>query len=80
MTICFHIIQFVSGIKGNLTERVFSSVMCIVITIAAIFGILYWLLWQTYVLRAEVILCAIELTFMGLELIFAIIATITFAR
>ena len=54
--------------------------MCIVITIAAIFGILYWLLWQTYVLRAEVILCAIELTFMGLELIFAIIATITFAR
>ena len=66
--------------KGNLTERVVAVVLSLVITVPAVFGNIYLLIWQTYVLRVEVILNAIQLSFMGLELLFGIISCITFAR
>ncbi|XP_078000552.1 transmembrane protein 216-like [Glandiceps talaboti] len=68
------------GKKGNLTERVVSLLLSVVLSIAMIFCHIYLLIWQTYVLRAEIILNSIQLTFLGLELIFSIIAIITFAR
>ena len=68
------------GMKGNLTERVVAVVLSLVITVPAVFGNLYLLIWQTYVLRVEVILNAIQLAFMGLEILFGIISCITFAR
>ncbi|XP_041354806.1 transmembrane protein 216-like [Gigantopelta aegis] len=67
------------GGKGNLTENALSVISCLLFTLPALFGTLFILLWQTYVLRIEVILAAIQLAFIGLELIFSIIACITFA-
>ena len=69
-----------TGRKGNLTERVIAVVVSLLLTIPSVFGAIYILIWQTYVLRAEVILVAIQLAFLALELIFAIVSIITFAR
>ncbi len=55
-------------------------IMSIVISIPSLLGTIYLLIWQTYVLRIEVILSAIQITFIGLEFVFAIVSVITFAR
>lgn len=66
--------------KGNLTERIVGVLVSIVLSIPAVVGALYLILWQTYVLRIDVILAAIQIVFIGLELVFGIISMITFAR
>ncbi|XP_022294102.1 transmembrane protein 216-like [Crassostrea virginica] len=66
--------------KGNLTERIMGVLVSIVLSIPAVLGTLYLILWQTYVLRVDVILAAIQAAFIGLELVFGIISMITFAR
>ncbi|XP_071113905.1 transmembrane protein 216-like [Haliotis cracherodii] len=68
------------GQKGNLTEQTVGVIVCVLLSIPALFGALFIILWQTYVLRVEVILAAIQLALIGLELIFSIISIITFAR
>ena len=55
-------------------------VLSLIFTIASFFGFLYLLLWQTYVLRADVILNSIEIGFIGLEIIFGIVCIVVFAR
>jgi len=73
-------LTFIAGYKGNLTEHVLIMVLCLVFTVTSFFGFLYLLLWQTYVLRADVILNSIQITFIGLEVIFGIVCIIMFAR
>nr|XP_006813800.1 PREDICTED: transmembrane protein 216-like [Saccoglossus kowalevskii] len=73
-------IRQVLGKKGNLTERTISLLLSVVLSLPMIFAHVYLLIWQTYVLRAEIILNSIQLVFLGLELVFSIIAIITFAR
>ncbi|KAJ9601155.1 hypothetical protein L9F63_000675 [Diploptera punctata] len=77
---CIEALRIFLGRKGNLTERSFCVLVSIVLTIPSIFGVLYFLIWQTYVLRLEVILCAIQLTFQGLELVFALLCLVTFYK
>lgn len=43
-------------------------------------GFLYFLLWQHYVLRVELIINAIQLVFLALEVVMKIIALAVFAR
>ncbi|KAL5010936.1 hypothetical protein ScPMuIL_013241 [Solemya velum] len=66
--------------KGNLTERIVGVVISILLSIPSLLGVLFLLLWQTYVLRVDVILASIQIAFIGLELVFGIISIITFAR
>lgn len=68
------------GRKGNLTEKIFSIVISIGLTVPSIIGVLYFLRWQTYVLRLEVILCGIQLILEGLELCFASLCLLRFCR
>ncbi|XP_071476911.1 transmembrane protein 216-like [Diadema antillarum] len=68
------------GKKGNLTEKVVHLAVSLAMSLATMFGSLYLILWQTYVLRAELILNAIQLAFLGLECVFSVIAVISFAR
>ncbi|CAE1169523.1 TMEM216 [Acanthosepion pharaonis] len=68
------------GKKGNLTERISSMSASIFLSIPSLIGVLYIAFWQTYVLRIELILASIQTTFISLELIFAILSVITFAR
>ena len=68
------------GQKGNLTEQMVPVVFSLVLSVPALVGALYFLLWQTYVLRVEVIVTGIQLAFILLEIIFGVIAVATFAR
>lgn len=68
------------GYKGNLTERTMALVFSLVLGIPVLFIELFILLWQTYVLRLEVILVGIGLVFLGLEFILSIAAILTFQR
>lgn len=77
---CIEYERIFMGRKGNLTERSFAVLVSIGLTIPSIFGIMYFLTWQTYVLRLEVVLCAIQLTLQGLESAFALLCLVAFYR
>lgn len=68
------------GRKGNLTERVLPILIGIVLTIPSSLATLYFLLWQSYVLRLEVILCSIQLVLLASEMIIAIMCLIAIYR
>jgi len=68
------------GQRGNLTERVTASVLSLLLILAVFVGVLFLLLWQTYVLWVEAVLVFTELAFLALEVIFAFITIVTFAR
>ncbi len=54
--------------------------LCLGLSIASVFGAIYMLIWQTYVLRLEAVLAAMQIAFIGLEVVFGIISLVTFAR
>lgn len=68
------------GRKGNLTERVLPILIGIVLTIPSSLATLYFLLWQSYVLRLEMILCSIQLVLLASEMIIAIMCLIAIYR
>ena len=70
-------VRIFMGKKGNLTEALMSIALSVIFTAPSVLALLYLLLWQTYVLRLEVILVSFALTFEGIELLFALLATIT---
>ncbi|XP_023347316.1 transmembrane protein 216 [Eurytemora carolleeae] len=69
-----------SGWKGNLTENSGSMIISTVLIIPSVLAVLYFLLWQTYVLRLEVIMCAVQLSIQGFQLILGFICILTFSR
>jgi transmembrane protein 216 len=77
---CIEFVRIFMGRKGNLTERGLPVLVSIGLTLPSILGAVYFLIWQTYVLRLEVVLCAIQLTLQGLELIFALLCLASFYR
>ncbi|XP_064618148.1 transmembrane protein 216-like [Liolophura sinensis] len=68
------------GQKGNLTERIIGVLTSILLSVPALFGAIYLILWQTYVLRIDIVLSAIQLCFICLETIFGIVSMVTFGR
>lgn len=68
------------GRKGNLTEHQLSVVACLLLTIPCTLSAVYILLWQTYVLRIEIILSSIQFVFHGLEIIYCIVLAIGFTK
>ncbi|CAL4084168.1 unnamed protein product, partial [Meganyctiphanes norvegica] len=73
-------IRIVLGKRGNLTERLMGITLAIIFTVPSVLTLLYLLLWQTYVLRIEMILVSIELGFHSLELVFAILTIIRLSK
>lgn len=68
------------GQKGNLTEQMSSVVVSLVLTVPCLLTVIYFLLWQTYVLRLDIILSSIQIVFLVLETLFAVVAVASFAR
>ncbi|XP_069037851.1 transmembrane protein 80-like isoform X1 [Lepisosteus oculatus] len=68
------------GVRGNLKESQQSVGICLAITLASVLLSIYFLLWQTYVLRADVILNSILLSLYGLQGIVGLITIASFAR
>eukprot|EP00128_Syssomonas_multiformis_P017357 Colp12_sorted_trinity150504_noHs@13357 len=68
------------GSKGNLTENSSPLSVSIAFGVPVIFAYLFYLLWQTYVLRIEAILQYIGIAFTGLEMLISVYTVIVFAR
>ncbi|KAL6256129.1 transmembrane protein 216-like [Pogonomyrmex barbatus] len=68
------------GRRGNLTERGLPIFIGIVLTVPSSLATLYFLLWQYYVLRLEVILCSIQLALLVSEMIIAVMCLIAIYR
>ncbi|XP_068800434.1 transmembrane protein 80 isoform X1 [Struthio camelus] len=66
------------GSKGNLTEEEAPLGLSLVITVGSVILSVYFLVWQTYVLKADVIINAILLFTYGLESVLQIIAIAAF--
>lgn len=69
---------FPLGSKGNLTEEEVPLGISLIITVGSVILSVYFLVWQTYVLRADVILNAVLLITYGLEGILHIVAIAAF--
>ncbi|KAM8807094.1 transmembrane protein 80 [Eudromia elegans] len=66
------------GSKGNLTEEEAPLGLSLVLTVGSALLCVYFLVWQTYVLKADVILSAVLLFTYGLESVLEIVAIAAF--
>ncbi|XP_048339889.1 transmembrane protein 80 isoform X3 [Sphaerodactylus townsendi] len=71
-------IRLYFGIKGNLTEEEAPLGVSLVISVGTVILSVFFLVWQTYVLRADVIINAVLLVMYGFEGILEIIAIASF--
>lgn len=68
------------GMKGNLTEQNGAMSVFLAFTAPAVFCYIFFLIWQTYVLRAEMILAIIGLVLDVAQVMFSLLAMARFAR
>ncbi|NXI36026.1 TMM80 protein, partial [Galbula dea] len=66
------------GSKGNLTEEEAPLGISLVMTVGSVLLAMYFLVWQTYVLKADVILNALLLALLGLEAMLKLMAIAAF--
>ncbi|KAM3852330.1 transmembrane protein 80 [Vipera latastei] len=71
-------IRLYFGTKGNLTEEEAPLGICLGITVGTVLLSVYFLVWQTYILRADVIINVVLLVAYGLGGILQIIAIAAF--
>ncbi|CAF1108809.1 unnamed protein product [Didymodactylos carnosus] len=64
------------GIKGNLTQRVSLLIIFLIFNACCALGFVFFLIWQSYVQRVEIILSSIALLFILTETIFTIVTII----
>jgi len=72
--------RVMSGWKGNLTESKGSIGISLVLLVPAVLSSVYVLVFQSYVLRLEVILSSVYLTIQGFQFIFGLICVATFYK
>lgn len=63
--------------KGNLTDSWPPMIASLLLNVPSVLGVLYFLLWQTYILRIEVIIVTIEIIFEGLMFFFGLLHLFT---
>lgn len=68
------------GRRGNLVERGIPMILGIILTIPSVLATMYFLLWQNYVLRLEVILCSIQLVLLVTEFVISVMCLISIYR
>uniref|UniRef100_A0A8C8VJS3 Transmembrane protein 80 n=1 Tax=Pelusios castaneus TaxID=367368 RepID=A0A8C8VJS3_9SAUR len=74
------VIRLYLGTKGNLTEEEVPLGVSLVITVGSVMLSVYFLVWETYVLKADAIINIILLFTYGLEGMLQIIAIAAFVR
>ena len=74
------LLRIALGSIANRTESVLLAVFTIILTVAIFFGYLYFVIWQLFVIRAELIISIIALVFTGTGLIFLILCIVFIAR
>ncbi|NXC50027.1 TMM80 protein, partial [Penelope pileata] len=66
------------GSKGNLTEEEAPLGLSLALTVGSVILSVYFLTWQTYVLRADVVINALLLFTYGLEAVLQVLAIAAF--
>ncbi|CAK8673946.1 unnamed protein product [Clavelina lepadiformis] len=74
------VLRIFIGSKGNLTEHSLSTIISLVFLACSVVLVIYFLLWQTYVMRADVVLCGILLSLQAVEFLFSVVALCSFSR
>jgi transmembrane protein 216 len=64
------------GIKGNLMLKTNQLIISIVYGIFCIIGLIFFLVWQSYIQRVEILLSAIGLALITIEILLSIITII----
>ncbi|NXT87360.1 TMM80 protein, partial [Anhinga rufa] len=72
------VLRLYLGSKGNLTEEEAPLGLSLVITVGSAILSVYFLVWQTYVLKADVIINAVLLFTYGLESVLKVVAIAAF--
>ncbi|XP_075357898.1 LOW QUALITY PROTEIN: transmembrane protein 80 [Mycteria americana] len=72
------VLRLYLGSKGNLTEEEAPLGLSLVITVGSVILSVYFLVWQTYVLKADVIINVVLLFTYGLESVLKVIAIAAF--
>eukprot|EP00053_Salpingoeca_punica_P027341 m.24308 g.24308 ORF g.24308 m.24308 type:complete len:144 (+) comp9549_c0_seq1:177-608(+) len=80
LTLPIECIRIFFGMKGNLTEQKFPLIISFLMSLPTVGITIFFLVAQTYVLRVEVVICAMMCVFLGLEFLFGFIAALNFAR
>ncbi|KAL4642143.1 transmembrane protein 216 [Arapaima gigas] len=68
------------GVRGNLQESEWCMGVSLSLTVPTVLLGVYFLLWQTYVLRADVIISALLLSLYGLGVVLGFVALARFTR
>ncbi|CAF1946231.1 unnamed protein product [Rotaria magnacalcarata] len=74
------LLRLLLGSISNRTESILLSAATIILTFAIFFGYLYFIAWQLFVVRAELIMTIIALIFTGCGIVFLILCIVFFAR
>tara|TARA_B110000977_G_C10710971_1_gene351263 strand:+ start:279 stop:578 length:300 start_codon:yes stop_codon:yes gene_type:complete len=73
-------IRLFQASKGNKTEQIRPLFWSLLLSISVIIANAYYIDMQTYVMRVDVILNVVSLSFVGLEFVLSLIAMIYFSR
>ncbi|XP_064184179.1 transmembrane protein 216 [Anguilla rostrata] len=74
------VLRLFYGWKGNLCERSLALMLSVAVLVPCAVLCVYYLLLQTFVLRLELVLNAIQLCFYSLELLLSLITISAFSR
>merc|ERR1711976_1103046 len=78
--VIIEVCRMMSSWKGNLTESLSSIGISMLLFVPAVLSCVYVLVFQSYVLRLEVILSSIYLTIQGLQFVFGLVCVATFYK
>ncbi|XP_003737943.1 transmembrane protein 216-like [Galendromus occidentalis] len=74
------VIRLKLGERGNLAEQALPLLLSCFLACPAILAALYYALWQTFVLRFDVVLASILICFQGSQSILALATAVSFGR
>ncbi|XP_065169903.1 transmembrane protein 216-like [Atheta coriaria] len=81
LAVCgIELIRVIIARKGNLTEKWWPVLIAILFTIPSAVGVVYFLLWQSFVIRFEYIICAIQLGLQVAEIFFGILVLLPICK
>uniref|UniRef100_A0A8V5FW91 Uncharacterized protein n=1 Tax=Melopsittacus undulatus TaxID=13146 RepID=A0A8V5FW91_MELUD len=72
------VLRLYLGVRGNLAEEDSLLGLSLVMIVGSVFLAVYFLVWQTYVLKTDVILNSVLLVFYGMESILKVSAIAAF--
>ncbi|KAI4459001.1 hypothetical protein MML48_6g00012793 [Holotrichia oblita] len=74
------LIRVIIARRGNLTEKWWPVFIALLFTIPSAIGVVYFIMWQSFVLRFEYIICAIQLALQVTEIFFGILCLLPICK